>query len=78
MAGNEQPGGGKKVENSAIIENPTGNHGAAANVATSLTTTAGNFFRKYTSQTSSGPISASIEMSQVSNKAVRKYLCKKK
>jgi len=69
MAGNEQPGGGKKVENSAIVENPTGNHGAAANVATSLTTTAGNFFRKYTSQTSSGPISASIEMSQVSNKA---------
>ena len=56
---------------SAIPEIP-GNPGIQqqTSVASSLTTTAGNFFRKYTSQTSSGtqPVSTTIEMSQISNK----------
>ena len=56
-----------QAPNSGTNENKKGPENSSENVATSLTTTAGNFFRKYTN-TGAG---ANMEMTQMSNKTVR-------
>ena len=55
--------------NSTTFDISIASVGNTQNVASSLTTTAGNFFRKYTSPSST----TNIEMGQLGNKTVSTY-----